>query len=131
MSRPRKAGQAKAGQVHPDGPLTSIADEDRKRIRAERERRGWTQKELATKVGVTSGTISNLETGERHPQVRAKVLARIQRVLFHEDAANGSGEGTSEAFDAIVQGAIDLQAREQAAVLEFIATLKKLRHSGG
>lgn len=44
------------------------------RIRQARERRGWTQTELATKVGVGYKTVSNWETGNTVPQNRLGML---------------------------------------------------------
>lgn len=49
------------------------------RVQVARRRRGWTQKELATKAGVSFAVISRLETG--HQSVSAERLAVITRLL--------------------------------------------------
>ena len=53
---------------------------NRKRIKALREARGWTQASLAKKVGVSVGYISLLEQGvKKSPSL--KVLQRLAAVL--------------------------------------------------
>jgi transcriptional regulator with XRE-family HTH domain len=44
-------------------------------LKSLRERRGWTQKELARRVGVASNTITRLEIGNRRPS-----LALVERL---------------------------------------------------
>jgi transcriptional regulator with XRE-family HTH domain len=48
------------------------------RVRTIRIAQGWTQKELADRIGVTHGTISMVEAGRR-PSVR--LAKRFERVL--------------------------------------------------
>ena len=48
-----------------------------KNLRAIRERRGWTQAQLAAKAGYSDAFISQLETGKKHGSVATlKSLAR-------------------------------------------------------
>ncbi|MCW6681563.1 helix-turn-helix transcriptional regulator [Aerococcaceae bacterium NML160702] len=42
-------------------------------IRKERERRGWTQKELAEKIGVSQEAVTKYEAGTRTPSDSVKV----------------------------------------------------------
>lgn len=42
-----------------DSPRSTV----RRQVRAEREKRGWSQMDLATNAGVSRGTIANLERG--------------------------------------------------------------------
>lgn len=42
-----------------DSPRSTV----RRQVRAERERRGWSQTDLATSAGVSRGTVANLEGG--------------------------------------------------------------------
>lgn len=46
-------------------------------IRAARERKGWTQAQLATAVGVGQRTVGNWERGETVPQNRAAMIADV------------------------------------------------------
>jgi len=50
-----------------------------KTIREYREERGWTQFELAVKVGVTPGAVSNWERGVSEPKVSQ--LRRLAEVF--------------------------------------------------
>jgi transcriptional regulator with XRE-family HTH domain len=49
------------------------------RVQTGRRRKGWTQKDLATKAGVSFAVISRLETGQQ--TVSAERLAVIARLL--------------------------------------------------
>lgn len=49
------------------------------RIRSLRERRDWTQKSLAEKVGINHSVFNRIESGER--KVRSDELSRIAEVL--------------------------------------------------
>jgi transcriptional regulator with XRE-family HTH domain len=57
-------------------PVT-IARMNGDEIRTARERRGWTQAQLATAVGVGQRTIGNWERGETVPKNRAGMLADV------------------------------------------------------
>lgn len=47
-------------------------------IRQYREKKGWTQEDVATRVGVAKNTVSMWETGDRKPDiVTLKKLAAI------------------------------------------------------
>lgn len=48
------------------------------RVRDLRRQRGWTQRELAQRLGVSSGAVANWEVGTRTPNLRtAKKLAEL------------------------------------------------------
>lgn len=56
-----------------------------KTIREYREERGWTQFELAVKVGVTPGAVSNWERGVSEPKVsQLRKLAALFGVRMDE-----------------------------------------------
>jgi len=44
-----------------------------------RNKRGWTQEELATRLGCARNTIARIETGNRRPSLT--LLERLARVL--------------------------------------------------
>lgn len=50
-------------RTHPDLPRWTLGD----RIRKAREHRGWTQRELASRLGVSLRTISRWERGDHRP----------------------------------------------------------------
>jgi transcriptional regulator with XRE-family HTH domain len=49
------------------------------RIKDFRHRRGWTQEELAQRVGVAPNTIARIESGNRRPSLG--LLERLARTL--------------------------------------------------
>ncbi len=46
-------------------------------LRAKRKSSGWTQAELAQKLGVSKGTIINYEKGRTIPESKTKILAAV------------------------------------------------------
>lgn len=48
-------------------------------IRQERIKRGWTQKYVANKVGVTLSTVQKIETGQRAPSY--DVLVKLENLF--------------------------------------------------
>jgi putative transcriptional regulator len=46
-------------------------------VRQHREQRGWTQEDLAEKVGVTRQTIANIENGLNEPRVTIAMAIAI------------------------------------------------------
>jgi transcriptional regulator with XRE-family HTH domain len=52
-----------------------------KRIRMIREKKGFTVKEFAQKIGVSAGYLSNLETGKTD-NIKMEVLEKIQKELL-------------------------------------------------
>ena len=69
-------------------------------IRQLREERGWTQLELAYRLGVTPVTIYNWERGRTEPRVsQFRQLARLFGVSMDEIALVGEApEGTATAL---------------------------------
>lgn len=56
-------------------------------LRAARERRGWTQTELAERAGVSQVTACEVERGRRAPSLRvASALVRALGLIVHLDA---------------------------------------------
>ena len=103
-----------------DSEKITVGPEERVRIKKAREGRGWKQKELGDRVGVSQGTISNLESG-KHPQIYKSVYAAIRRVLHLSDEMAAS----DEVYRQIVEGALELGESEQRAVAALIDQLKK------
>lgn len=78
-SRSRSNGR----QVHPKGPLQTVDDTVRQRVRDKLEARGWDQKDLAAKLGVVPATITNLLKPGAPRQI--KYLAELYKALDIED----------------------------------------------
>lgn len=77
-------------------------------VRSERKRRGWTQKDLASEVGVRPLWISHFERGKTTAQVGLviRTLRALDLVLSVGDGAGPSGsKGTVIDLDALVQPA--------------------------
>lgn len=107
--------------VGKSGKRITVGRELRIAIKDKRESLGLTQKEFAAQMRVSAGTISNLETGQ-HPQVSQDLYIRLKRVL----TLNGDSTlQTSQIFEEIVDGVLELDERSQRIVNELIKSLKK------
>jgi ribosome-binding protein aMBF1 (putative translation factor) len=78
-SRSRPGGR----QVHPKGPLRTVDDTVRKRVRDALDRKGWDQKDLADKIDVVPATITNLL--KPGPPRQIKYLQKLYEALGIED----------------------------------------------
>ena len=68
----------------------------RNSLRVLRAARGWTQGDLADRLGVSRQTVNAIETGKYDPSLPlAMKLGRLfetpVEALFHDDEADGSG----------------------------------------
>lgn len=115
---------AKRGRIEqPDGPVVDVTPEEREEIKRLRKSKGLTQEQLAAKIGVSNGTISNLETG-RHAQVHLSVLVEVRRYLGAKDTDElDSGDRHKKVMD----GYLKLDGRGQAAVEALIDSLLSSR----
>jgi transcriptional regulator with XRE-family HTH domain len=114
---------AKRGRIdQTTGPVIDLTPEERSEFRRLRKAKGLGQEQLATKIGVSTGTISNIETGRsgqvrREPYLEAmRYLKSTKEVAAHEDAStrlkrvnekylrlDGSGQAAVEALmDALL-----------------------------
>lgn len=50
------------------------------RVRAERQKRGWTQHEVAMRARVWGPTLSNIECGTLRPKPTSPVMQRLARL---------------------------------------------------
>jgi transcriptional regulator with XRE-family HTH domain len=78
-SRSRSGGR----QEHPKGPLRTIDDELRQRVRDRLREKGWDQKKLAAELDVADATITNLLKPGQPRQI--KYLDKLLTVLQLED----------------------------------------------
>jgi transcriptional regulator with XRE-family HTH domain len=115
--------KAKGRIAQPKGGKITVGPDERTRLKELREKKGLGQKELALKIGVTQGTISNLESG-RHPQMTKLAYASLVKALG-TDAESMTNE---EAYQRLVRAASTLGADQlavAAATIEALAAPKK------
>ena len=67
-------------QAHPSGPLETVDESWKNDLRADMKREGWTQRDLATKITVSEGAISNMfKPGPRQIRFKARIEALFRR----------------------------------------------------
>ena len=89
-------------------------------IREHRKRLGFTQDDLAQRMGVSQPTVSTWETGESMPeQQNMQLLAQVLEVSRRElvDHLMGESAGTNTVERAIAEDDADLTRQEQKALL--------------
>lgn len=89
--------------------------------RARRDELGISQRELARRVGVSSGTVSNVETGKQHTLERP-VYAKWRRVLFKDGAAI-----PEELWNRLVDVLSDVDEDEAQKMIALAQMIKKPR----
>ena len=68
-----------------NGGLTALGEELANRLRAERDAKGWTQADLAERIGVSRKTINTIENGIFTPStVIALKLARAFKLTVED-----------------------------------------------
>jgi DNA-binding XRE family transcriptional regulator len=75
-------------QVHPKGGVVDLTHEERERFKSRRIELGYTHRTLGDRIGCSSGTISNIETG-RSGQPTREVYGAAYAVLFGPKAPEG------------------------------------------
>lgn len=73
--------QSTGRQAKPKGDVLTPTSDERKAVRVARELKTWTTTYVAKKIGVSQGTISNIETGAHTKQVRRDVWLKLVRLL--------------------------------------------------
>jgi transcriptional regulator with XRE-family HTH domain len=99
----------------------------------EREKHGWSQADLARKVGSTRQTINNYESRRRaDPDI--EILAKISRAFgygsLHLPRLAGlvpEEVGTDQETDDIVEAVADFSKREKQELLAYINFLRNQR----
>ena len=102
----------------PKGGKITVGPEERAHLKKLREAKGLDQDEVAAKIGVSQGTISNLESG-RHDQMTKAKYAELIRVL----GAGGESLANEDAYRRIVNAAATLEADQLAVVAATIEAL--------
>ncbi len=77
MARRRRSSEP---QIHPKGPLETVDEVWKGDLRADMKREGWTQRDLASKINVSEGAISNMfKPGPRQIRFKARIEALFRR----------------------------------------------------
>lgn len=97
-------------------------------VRAQREKRGWSQSELATRAGVSYTTVSDIERGQR-PQVTARVRMKITQALESSADTVSVGVDAAVVADALTTFAAVLE-RTQADLNALEAHVASLEAQG-
>jgi transcriptional regulator with XRE-family HTH domain len=99
-------------------PALSVVDDDvPRRLRAERQRRGISLRELARRLGISPSAISQIETGRARPSV-ATLWAIVTELgmslddLFAQETAADGGAANAHAGRATGVPAVSADARE-------------------
>jgi transcriptional regulator with XRE-family HTH domain len=108
-------------QPNPGGAKITVGSDERAAIKKERERRGWRQEDLAAKIGVSPGTISNVESG-RHPQMNRVKYAKLRAVLFHgrEDI-----DEDEDGMRSLIDDLASMSAAQRALIREVVRSMRK------
>ncbi len=98
------------------------------RLREERLRNGWSQKDLARESKINVDTISGIETGQHEPRPStltklAKALSIEVRDLFEEPALSGKAEAPREAGPTLLDKALDAVRHDEKKDLHAQARL--------
>ena len=99
-------------QVHPKGPLRTVDDVIRQRVRDALRLKGWEQKDLASKLNVAEATITNLL--KPGPPRQIKYLPELLKVLDLEDelqTVNNGWPGLSSEDRAIIVALVESRGR--------------------
>jgi Predicted transcription factor, homolog of eukaryotic MBF1 len=96
-----------------------------KKIRAARQRRGWTQEELAARLGVGVTSIKNWESDKHEPK---SALGRLEDELGVKLTEDTREPAVSESLDARLTGEIATRLAERAArIAQLEAEVRRLR----
>ena len=96
------------------------------RLKEERLRNGWSQRDLAQKSKTNVDTISGIETGQHEPRPStlrklAKALDIEVRDLFEEPALSGKVEAPETGPPSVIDFVLDAAQRQLAADQQAIA----------
>lgn len=110
----------------------NVEQPERDRLKALRDKRGWTQKQLADRAGLSPAAISNFESSDTSPESsrtkhpRKIVYAKIVRALRAKDAIPpGDQEEFDNAFQAFVEVVSDMTLDELVLLTDLAKKITK------
>ena len=96
-----------------------------KRIKEEREYRGFSQEEVARHLGVSRSAISLIETGSRRVTARElSRLAMLYQITMESLAGRDEGSAEPESVRLVARAAAQLSPQDRAEVLRFAEFLR-------
>lgn len=99
---------------------------DRKRARTLRESTGLSGRDFAKEIGCSSGFLSDLETGRRHPS--RKMIARISKALRVNEETLLIADGRQDLIKARIIELLDQMPESlRAEALGAVAKIYELR----
>lgn len=111
---------AKRGRIEQTtGPVVDVTPEERTEIRKLRLAKKLTQEQLAAKIGVSNGTISNLETGRSGQTRRVVYLEALAFLKASAKSATTADDGGAR-FKRVMDKYLELDLRGQEAVEALI-----------
>jgi transcriptional regulator with XRE-family HTH domain len=119
-------------RAHPEGALMNVEQPERNRLRLLREKKGWTQKQLADRAGLSAAAISNFESSDesegssRTKQPRKVVYAKIVAALKAKDPIPTSDEvKLSKAFAEFVEVVSEMTLAELEDLARIAQRIRK------
>jgi transcriptional regulator with XRE-family HTH domain len=120
--------KTRARLTQPGGDRISVGPELRAWWKQQRETKKLGQLALGRKVGLSQGSISNLENGT-HPQITKSAYAKLLRLLGTPgDAPRSEVDGAADAvFDELVEAAGPLSESDMRLAVALVRQLREQR----
>lgn len=102
-------------------------------LKSARLEKGWTQQQVADKLGITKGTYSNIERKQRNPSL--KTALKIQKIL-HVPLEEMGIEGESKMAEYEVEYAsftkvrFEAESQEEAEMIASIMESEEIEEKG-
>jgi transcriptional regulator with XRE-family HTH domain len=112
----------------PGGDRISVGPEMRAWFKTQREAKKLGQGTVGKKVGLSQGSISNLENGT-HPQITKAAYAKLLRLFGTPDAPDGADLGgeTDALFGELVKQATPLTESDMRLAVALVRQLREAR----
>lgn len=108
---------AKRGRLEQtSGPVIDLSTEERKAFHALRKSLKISQEQLAAEIGVSNGTISNIETGSSSQPRREPYMEALRYMRSLQKGAPPPGPDRAARFKRVMEKYMLLDERGEAAV---------------
>ena len=102
------------------GPVIDLTPDERVEFKRLRKAKGLSQQELADKIGVSNGTISNIETGGSSQPRRGPYFAALAYLKGKKEAPD---QDAGERMKRVIEKYMKLDERGEKAVEALIDSL--------